>query len=87
MKIADIDKEFLHIFWTTLRISIIIRKDVNYDNVKSHKNQGFTLSLEDMFFVKQQGEEIKLIPQPFYCYRTLISVFTLSLTNKKLPKT
>ena len=30
----------------------MFRKDVTYDNIKSHKNQGFTLSLEDAFFEK-----------------------------------
>ena len=33
----------------------IFRKDVTYDNIKSHKNQGFTLSLEDTFLKKAQG--------------------------------
>ena len=28
----------------------ISRKDVTYDNIKSHSKQGFTLSLEDTFF-------------------------------------
>ena len=32
-----------------------------YDNIKSHKKQGFIVSLEDTFFGKQQGE-IKLSP-------------------------
>ena len=42
----------------------IFRKDVTYDNIKSHKkNQGFTLSLEDTFLEKQQGGQID--PQPF----------------------
>ena len=40
----------------------IFRKDVTYDNVKSHKNQGFTLSLEDTFLKKAQEGGIKLIP-------------------------
>ena len=28
---------------------------MTYDNIKSHKNHGFTLSLEDTFFEKPQG--------------------------------
>ena len=31
----------------------IFRKDVTYDNIKSHKNQGFTLSFT--FLKKPQG--------------------------------
>ena len=30
-------------------------KDVTYDNIKSHKNQGFTFSLEDTFLDKPLG--------------------------------
>ena len=34
--------------------------------LKVTKNQGFTLSLEDTFFEKSQGEGVKLTPtQPF----------------------
>ena len=33
----------------------IFRKDVTYDNIKSHKKQGFTLSSEDTFLEKPQG--------------------------------
>ena len=32
--------------------------------LKGHKNQGFTLSLEDKFFEKPQGEGVKLTPPP-----------------------
>ena len=34
----------------------IFRKDVAYDNIKSHKKQGFALSLENTFLEKSQGE-------------------------------
>ena len=30
------------------------RKDVDYDNIKSHENPGFTLSLEELVFKKPQ---------------------------------
>ena len=33
----------------------IFRKDVTYDNIKSHKKQGSTLSSEDTFLEKPQG--------------------------------
>ena len=38
-----------------------------YDNIKIDKIQGFTLSLEDIFFEKPQGrgEGANLFPQPF----------------------
>ena len=39
----------------------IFRKDVTYDNVKSHKKQGFTLSSEDTFLEKPQGGGHKYI--------------------------
>ena len=58
----------------------IFRKDVTYDNIKSHKNQGFTFSLEDTFLEKPQGGQndppafvglncitlIALQPQPWW---------------------
>ena len=34
------------------------RKDVNYDNIKSPKKQGFTVSLEAIFFKKPLGAQI-----------------------------
>ena len=37
-------------------------KDVSYDDIKSHKKQGFTLFLEDTFFEKpHKGGGIKLV--------------------------
>ena len=66
MKIANIDREILHNFWTTWRISkkssgkmwLMIIKKVT-------KNQGFTLSLEDTFFEKPQwGRQIVPPPSP-----------------------
>ena len=32
----------------------IFGKDVTYDNIKSNKRTGFTLSLEDIFFKKPE---------------------------------
>ena len=34
----------------------IFRKGVSEDNIKSHKKQGFSLSLEDTLFKKLHGE-------------------------------
>ena len=42
----------------------IFRKDVTYDNIKSHKNQGFTLSLEDTFLKKSTGGGSQTDPLP-----------------------
>ena len=37
----------------------IFRKDVTYDNnIKNHKNPGFTLFLDHTFFGKPQGGQI-----------------------------
>ena len=33
----------------------IFKKDVTYDNIKSHTKQGFTFFLEDTFLEKPQG--------------------------------
>ena len=42
IKIANIDRKILHIFWTTRRNSMkFFRKDVPYDNIKIHKKTGF----------------------------------------------
>ena len=35
---------------------------MTYDNIKIHKNRGFTLPLEDTFFEKPQGGQIDLLP-------------------------
>ena len=34
----------------------IFRENVSYDNIKNHKKQVFTLSLEDAFFGKTTGD-------------------------------
>ena len=42
------------------------RKHVTYDTVKSHKKQGFTISLEDTLLEKPHGgSQIDPLPQPF----------------------
>ena len=66
MKIANIDKEILHIFWTTWGCSMKFSgKMWLMIMLKITKNQGFTLSLEDTVFEKPQGV-LKLTPtQPF----------------------
>ena len=56
MKKANIDREFLHIFWTTCGNSMKFSGKMCFKIIlKVTKNQGFTLSLEDTFFGKPQG--------------------------------
>ena len=56
MKMANIDKEFCHIFWTTWGNSIKFSEKMCFKILlKVIKNQGVTLSLEDTFFEKPQG--------------------------------
>ena len=40
---------------------------MTYEHIKSHKNQGFTLSLEDIYFEKPQEREEGQIDQG--CFR------------------
>ena len=56
MKIANIDREILRIFWTTWRISM------KFMILKVTKNQGFTVSLEDIFFRKLHRGRVNLTP-------------------------
>ena len=42
----------------------IFRKDVTYDNIQSHKKQGFTLFSEDIFLEKPQGGVKLTTPRP-----------------------
>ena len=62
MKIANIDREFLHIFWATWGISMKFSEKMWIMIIlKVTKNQGFSLSLEDTFFKKLQGAVLGLI--------------------------
>ena len=63
MKIANIDREILHIY-DLRNLNEIFWKDVTFDKIKSHKKQGFTISLEDTFFEKSLGREDQIDPQP-----------------------
>ena len=56
MEIANIDREILHIFWTTWGNSIKFSGKMCFRIIlKVTKKQGFTLSLEDTIFEKPQG--------------------------------
>ena len=65
MKIANIDREILHNFWTTWGISMKFSGKMWLMIIlKVTKNQGFTLSLEDAFFEKTQGGSNWYPPSP-----------------------
>ena len=56
MKIVNIDRESLHVFWTTWGISMRFSGKIWLMIIlKVTKKQDFTLSLEDIFFEKPQG--------------------------------
>ena len=64
MKIANIDRESFH-EWDLRNLlnylknfNEIFREDVTYDNIKSHKKQGFILSLRDTVLGKPQGIQL-----------------------------
>ena len=64
MKIADIDREILHIFWTTWGISMKFPGNMWLMIIlKVTKNHSFTLSLENKFFNKFENIGCGLIIQ------------------------
>ena len=64
-KLASIDREFLHIFWTTLGNSMKFSGKMCVKIIlKVTKNEGFTLSLEDTFFEKPQGKGCQINSPP-----------------------
>ena len=59
MKIANIDRELLHIFWTTWGNSMKFLGKMCFEIIlKITKKQDFTLFLEDTFFEKPQERSI-----------------------------
>ena len=64
MKIANVDREILRIFWTTWGIPMKFSgKMWLMITLKLTKNQGFALSLEDTIFEK--NTIFKLTPLPY----------------------
>ena len=62
-KLANIDREFLHTFWTTWGNSMKFSGKMCLKIIlKVTKNQGFTFSLEYAFFEKPQGGQIVAVP-------------------------
>ena len=65
MKIANIDREVVHIFWTTWGNSMKVSGKMGLKIIlKVTKNQGFTLTLEDTFSEKPQGGGSNWPPPP-----------------------
>ena len=63
IKLANIDRESLHIFWTIWGISMKFSGKMWLIIIlKVTKNQHSTLSLEDKFFEKPQGDQIEPLP-------------------------
>ena len=62
-KLANIDRDFLHIFWTSSGNSIKFSGKMCLKIIlRVTKDQGFTLSSEDTFFKKLQGAGFKMTP-------------------------
>ena len=59
MKIANIDKEFLHIFWMTSGNLMKFSGKMCFNIIlQVTKHQGFTLSLENKFFEIPEGVKL-----------------------------
>ena len=73
-KLANINREFLQIFWTIWGNSIKFSGNMCLKIIlKVTKNQGFTLSLDNTFFEKPQGgggQGGKLTPHPHHHHHT-----------------
>ena len=64
MKIANIDREILHMFWATWGILMkFSEKDVTCDKTKSHKKPGFQPLFRRCIFRKTRGEGVILTHQ------------------------
>ena len=66
MKMANIDRESIHIFWTTWGISMKFSDKMwLMIMLKVTKNQDFILSSEDIFLEKPQGgQRVQIDPLP-----------------------
>ena len=67
MKTVNIEKENLHIEFRNF--NEILRKNITCNNIKSHKKQGFILSLKNTFLEKAQG--VKLTPASHFKVKQL----------------
>ena len=75
MKIANIDREFLHIFQTTCGNSIKFSAKMCFkDNIKGHKKPGFHPLFRRYIFQKTTGMGVNLLPPRHFgvnisCYK------------------
>ena len=77
MKIANIDGEFLHIFWTTWGNSMKFSGEMYFKKIlKVTKNQGSILAIEDAFFKIPQHRHIRVKK---YFRKKIIKLFTLKV--------
>ena len=66
MKIANVDREILHIFWMTWGVSVKFSEKMWLMIILKVTKKGFTHSLEDTFFQKdKEGGGWNWAPQPF----------------------
>ena len=63
IKITNIDREFLHMFWTTWRNSMKFSGKICFEIILKF-TKGFAHPLEDIFFERSQGGQI-IAPQSF----------------------
>ena len=87
MKIANIElRNYSYLLNNLRNFNEICRKDVNYDNIKSHKKPGFHPLFRRNIFRKTTGE-VKLISSPAVLGLTLLyTCGEKCLQEKKLKK-
>ena len=61
----NIGRENLQVFKDLRNFKEIFRKDIAYNDIKSHKKPGFLPLFRRYIFGKTVVVEVKLIPQPF----------------------
>ena len=89
-KMANTDREILHVFWTPF--NAIFKKDLTYDNVKSHKNSRFHWLFGKTHFSNNHREGVKLTTKVvlglnFYqtsLYQNLYFMHINKMGNKQL---
>ena len=65
MEIDNIDRENLQVLKDLRDFKEIFRKDLAYNDIKSHKKPGFLPLFRRYIFGEPAVVEVKLIPQPF----------------------
>ena len=66
MEIANIDRENLQVLKDLRDFKEIFRKDLAYNDIKSHKKPGFLPLFRRHIFGKPAVVEVKLIPPAFF---------------------